>query len=78
MTPHPWPWEDCGETFYGWSPHGAVSGMDFSIARSCNLPKGHRGCCEWWPIMSAGFYPLRENRWQKRQRLVAEKKRLAS
>jgi hypothetical protein len=74
MTPYPWPWEECGEVFYGWADPSWVSHMDFSVPRQCNYPKGHRGTCDWSPINPAGFYPLPENRSERRRRLLWEKR----
>lgn len=74
MTPFPWPWEECGEAFYGWAPPGSITGMDWCITRYCNYPKDHRGGHDWWPIQPAGFYPLRENRSERRRRLLNEKR----
>ena len=72
-----WPWEECGEVFFGWMEPGQINGMDFTIARRCNLPKDHRGSCDFCRVYPAGFFPLRENRTERRQRLVMEKKRKA-
>jgi len=70
-------WETCGEHFYGWAPPGAISAMDFTIARICNRPKGHDRGHDYCPIYPAGFFPLRENKSERRRRLINEKKQAA-
>jgi hypothetical protein len=69
-------WDTCGDVFYGWAPPDAISGMDWSVPRCCNLPKLHRGGHDWSPIYSAGHFPLRENRSEKRRRILNEKRQL--
>lgn len=65
-------WETCDEIFYGWSPPGAISGMDWSVPRWCNLPTLHRGGHDWCPIYPAGHFPQPETRTERRRRLLSE------
>jgi hypothetical protein len=71
-----WPWETCGEIFYGWAPPEALT-LDWSVPRQCNLPVAHRGCCDYCLIHPAGHFPQRENRLQRRERLYLEKRKAA-
>lgn len=66
------PWVTCDEVFYGWAPPGAISGMDWSVPRFCNLPVLHRGGHDWWPIYPAGYFPQPETRGERRRRIVSE------
>lgn len=71
-----WPWEECGEIFYGYSEPGSLH-TDFSMPRCCNYPKDHRGGHDWCPIYPAGQFPRREYKHERRRRLLIAKRRAA-
>lgn len=70
-----WPWEDCGEVFYGYTEPRSLH-TDFSVPRCCNLPKDHRGGHDWSPVWDAGHFPRPETRSERSHRLRQEKRRV--